>query len=142
MGHETEHASTHEDGGADALDMSNIPPVMATGQDDTRIYTTGGWTLAKRFTKALQEGKYLVIMSASCESNGCVQTCRVDITDHPQVVRWWEGQGYFENKTAIFILDASTKSYNFDFYYRRHSGLGTAYISDIRLAVIKLKEAS
>jgi len=141
MGHEAEHSSSHEPGGGDPLDMSKLPPKSYVGIDDNEVSTTGGWTTAKRFSFDLTAGKYVVIMSAQCRGNSAVQTTKIDITDHLQIARWW-GDTNFENKTMMFILDATEKTYNFDFIFRRYSGSGTAFISDMRIAVYKISEVA
>lgn len=123
-------------------EVDTIPKAF-TGIEDDEISTTLGWVLAKRFTFPLKSARYVVILSAQVRSNNSAtrQVTRVDITDNWQVLRWWGGD-LFENKTAIFILDATEKDYDFDFMFGRHSGTGTVYISDIRISVMEIEEAS
>ena len=140
MSHNKNHASEHESGGEDEIDTANLPPTVIQDSDEAGASTTGGWILARRFSKTLETAKYMVFMQASVEAGGGVVASARPEINGTRLGRWWEWHSSFSTQTTFYLLDATAGSYDFDFYFRVHSGIGTAYLKEMRLFIIKVVE--
>jgi hypothetical protein len=148
MGHETDHASSHEEGGADALDTSKLPSKVEQDSNEGDQYTTfvTGWTHAFRMTKVLPVGKYRVDMQHEMapQASGLIEASRTEIQKeggaNTRISRNHNTEVYIKTFSTFYILNVTEAgTYHFDVYYRVWSGtVGSVLIRRIRAIVTKV----